>query len=170
METYTSLCPFLERQQSFSVAVGHVEKLYSERMDRGMYRFPCFTLALDTEMPHGFSGGPIINERGAVCGVVSGGRVGSLIYPALVTQVSLDTGSKLLLDLVREGHIPSDGSESVVNFIPPSDDSPRWSCSYNHESHNDGHVFRDLEDEQKFDDHAAAGLLKSEPSSDEDST
>lgn len=138
---------YVEREQRFSVAVGHVENIYSERMDRGMCKFPCFTLDLDTELPHGFSGGPVINENGCVCGVVSGGRVASLLYPALLTPVELASGSTQLLDLVRDGHIASDGSEKLVTFTAPVDANGWWSCSYSHELHNYGFVFKDIEDE-----------------------
>lgn len=138
---------YMEREQRFSVAVGRVEKLYSERMDRGMCKFPCFTLDLDTELPHGFSGGPVINENGWVCGIVSGGKVASLLYPALLTPVKLASGTKQLLDLVHDGHIASDGSEKLVTFTAPVDVNGRWSCSYNHDLHNQGFVFKDIEDE-----------------------
>lgn len=139
----------VQRKQRLSAAVGHVEKIYSERMDRGMCKFPCFTLDLDTELPHGFSGGPIINEDGSVCGVVSGGKVASLLYPALLTPVELANGSTKLLDLMRDGHIASDGSEKLVTFTAPAEINGRWSCSHPHEPHNQGFIFKDIDDENE---------------------
>jgi Trypsin-like peptidase domain len=50
---------------------GMVLEIFDTHRDRGMYHFPCATVAANFE--HGMSGGPVVNEFGFICGVVSGG-------------------------------------------------------------------------------------------------
>lgn len=55
--------------------------------DIGMLSFPCFSVDCDFES--GMSGGPILNDKNEVCGIVSSGGIGgwgSMIWPALAIK------------------------------------------------------------------------------------
>jgi len=67
----------------------------------------------------------------------------------LLTEIDLSSGSKLILDLLNDGYIASDGSEVIVTFTAPNQAKERWSCSHPHEPHNHGFVFKNLRDDEE---------------------
>jgi hypothetical protein len=99
----------------------------------GYLRGACFEI--DVEVASGMSGGPVFNEDGFVCGVVSATASGwfdrpsslvSLFYPALMTDVTFGfqmgpmrmNATHPLIALTTHGTIVTDGSESMVGILP----------------------------------------------------
>jgi hypothetical protein len=72
----------------FTVQRGWVQEIFETRRDRGMYRFPCFSVNLPVD--HGFSGGPVF-YNGRLCAIVSGGTVAeeNLTYVATLWPICL---------------------------------------------------------------------------------
>jgi trypsin-like peptidase len=72
----------------FTVRRGWVQEVFETHRDRGMYRFPCFSV--NQSVDHGFSGGPVFHN-GRLCGVVSGGSIAeeSLTYVASLWPICL---------------------------------------------------------------------------------
>lgn len=113
---------------------GEVLAHFPPRFAAGYMRGPAFLVS--GSVPPGMSGGPVLDERGSVCGVVSAGAetfVGrpaflvSPLYPALLIEVALHAqpaanfrvnGSRTFMDLCAEGFISTDGTEDQVHFTP----------------------------------------------------
>jgi len=101
---------------------GVVRELHIPIKDRGLASFPCFTVEVETEVIPGMSGGPVVNEAGYVCGTVSTSpswdrmTTCAMLTLAMGLRVSvlprrdLAARSSYLVELVRDGLIPSDGS------------------------------------------------------------
>ena len=72
----------------FTVQRGWVQEVFEIRRDRGMYRFPCFSV--NQPVDHGFSGEPVFHN-GKLCGVVSGGSLADedLTYVASLWPICL---------------------------------------------------------------------------------
>ena len=117
----------------FVVTEGRVERIFTQRFDRGYNQGPCFSF--DNAIFHGQSGGPVISERGLIVGInscdasIRFGRptsLSSMLYPLLLTGiqfgVSIGSGdfnvsmkaARTLIDLVTSQAISSDGSEAHV--------------------------------------------------------
>lgn len=91
---------------------------------------------IDIDVPHGMSGGPVFNEAGFVCGVVSSGArhffgvpatLVSMLYPTLLTTIrrqatigplSLDA-ERRMLELIETKSVRTDGSEQDVTISQP---------------------------------------------------
>jgi hypothetical protein len=118
----------------FVVTEGRVERIFTQRFDRGYCRAPCFSF--DNAISHGQSGGPVISERGLTVGINScvpdrfdrPTSLGSMLYPLLLTGIEFGAtmgggnftlnmkAPRLLVDLVTAGVISSDGSEKHVHI------------------------------------------------------
>ena len=117
---------------SLHAVEGKVKAYFSAGFARGFMKGPSFVVAAN--VPPGMSGGPVVNEHGAVCGVVSAGAemffdepccLVSPLYPALLIEVALHgalapnalfNATRTFLDLCAEGIIPTDGTEDRVHF------------------------------------------------------
>lgn len=71
---------------------------FTNRFSRAFLQGPCFAAFGDDTIPHGLSGGPVLDEHGCVCGIVSAGGdaffdkptlLTSLLYPCLLTELAL---------------------------------------------------------------------------------
>jgi len=118
--------------RSLRAVEGRVKAYFPPGFDRGFMRGPCFLV--DSEVLPGMSGGPVMNEGGAVCGVVSAGaesfvgEPGCLvtpIYPFLLTPMTVHAapaaklrinGTLDFLDLCARGYVRTDGTEQRVHF------------------------------------------------------
>lgn len=116
----------------FTVVEGTVEHIFVQRFAHGAVRGPCFSF--DNIIDHGLSGGPVITSDGRVVGVNSSGAelyfnrpmaLASMIYPLLMTNLKFGAqlgpnirvnASRPLLDLIGQGVIGSDGSETHVSL------------------------------------------------------
>lgn len=118
---------------SFRAIEGRVTRIFTQRFANGFIRGPCITI--DAEVEHGMSGGPAFNEQGHVCGVISAGAsaffdapasIVSLLYPTLLTEIEFGASmgpvrinaKRPIVDLVAQGAIQTDGSESLVTIVP----------------------------------------------------
>lgn len=103
--------------------------MYPLKRDSARLPFPCFHT--NARFDHGMSGGPIINERGDVRGVVCSSfplvednpeyiSYGSLIWPALGTsiEVAMSEGARpemlLVYDLIERGFVLTDKTISSI--------------------------------------------------------
>lgn len=122
----------------FLVYEARVKNIFLKGLSKGFVSGPCFTI--DTDVPHGLSGGPIFRrDSGAVCGVVYSGAsnffdspttVGALLYPIFLLRLNFGTVSDdgrfsftvkdtPVADLVERQAIRTDGAEeSRLHFTP----------------------------------------------------
>jgi hypothetical protein len=120
-------------RHSFRVVEGTVTKIFTQGFARNFVRGACF--AINAEIEQGQSGGPVFNEAGYVCGVISAGAtlyfpqpasLISLLYPALTTEITFGfsmgpvrmNATRPLFSLIETGGIKTDGSEELVTLIP----------------------------------------------------
>ena len=137
----------------FCAIEGTVTKIFTKSF--APCKGACF--AIDAEVPHGLSGGPVFNEDGNVCGVSSLGAYDSdghpiflvsMLYPSLMTEINYGVSmgalrinaSDRLLDLIGKGRIQTDGSEKLLP-ITFTDGSPRIGLAIHKE--DSPHVFDD---------------------------
>lgn len=123
-------------RHKFQAVEGTVRHIYTQEFLPGYLRGACFEI--DTEVKSGMSGGPVFNEHGNVCGVVSAtasqffGRPSSLatlFYPALMTGVKFGfqmgpvrmNATHPLIALIEHGGVETDGTENMVTFLPEGD-------------------------------------------------
>lgn len=127
---------------------------------------PAACFLIDKEPPHGMSGGPVFDEHGNVCGIVSKGAtmympegpsypkeagVVSLLHPILPTSLEVNASKGPITASIKqpvavwvaEGHILTDGS-LVKCSIQKKDDGYRVGCAYD-QSHFSG-MFGGLQD------------------------
>ncbi len=60
-----------EARTDATTSAGIVTAVHETRRDRGLLKYPCFEA--DARFDPGMSGGPVLNERGHVCGVIASG-------------------------------------------------------------------------------------------------
>jgi Trypsin-like peptidase domain len=110
-------------QWETAIVSAKVVEVFPEYRDRGLLKYPCFRV--DSDFPHGMSGGPIFDETGNVCGVVSvgtswdGGAWGSLVWPLFGSEIELTSKSSglektLIYDLAVNGSVSIDISFNRV--------------------------------------------------------
>jgi len=119
----------VDYRQETAFTGGKIVEVFQQKRDSSMLNFPCFRT--DARFEHGMSGGPIMNEKGYVCGVICSSlpsvgenpeyiSYGSLIWPIMGTsiEVAQHEGAKpemmLLYDLIQKGYIFSD--ETIANI------------------------------------------------------
>jgi hypothetical protein len=115
----------LEYTQSASVTRGRVKRVYIHYRDAGQMKFPCFST--DAQFEHGMSGGPVFNEQGQVCGLITGGSTddgivhhgyGSLLWPTMGLAAELDVDGErrvwTLYELAQRGLIKVSGLDAVT--------------------------------------------------------
>lgn len=113
--------------QSFSASRGLIKEVHTPYRDKVTLNFPCFETS--ARYDGGMSGGPIIDDNGAVIGVVCSslgdpddlGHIsyGSLIGPALLLQLEArepngKVGPVFLHDFVVGGAVAVDGTISAL--------------------------------------------------------
>jgi hypothetical protein len=107
-----------------SASSGHIVEIFEERRDHSFLRYPSFQT--NARYDHGMSGGPILNQAGMVCGVITSSHkfesgdaehvsYGSLIWPAMGIELEHRGKSVRLLDLVSIKQIHTD--ESIRDVI-----------------------------------------------------
>lgn len=119
------------------VTEAQVSHVFTHHFAKGFVDGPCFVV--DANLPHGMSGGPVLNEEGFVCGVVTAGAaeilgtsssIVSLLYPLFTATVRLGVqlgpvridGIRVLYDLIGDGFVRTDGSETLVSLQPDDGD------------------------------------------------
>lgn len=151
----------------FVVTEGKVERIFTQQFDRGYLKGPCFSF--DNAISHGQSGGPVISASGTIVGINSCDvsirfnrptSLSSMIYPLLLTAIDFGVelgggafkvnmnASRLLIDLVLERVISSDGSEEHVSIRRSEDGEgytigPRISVDDRSFVHEDFQGFQD---------------------------
>ncbi len=89
-------------QQARRRVEGEVTGVFFPRRDRIALPFPCFEVRGDFEP--GMSGGPIVDERGEVCGIISRGGIPGVSYGCVLWPVlGIEIDGKFLLDIARAG-------------------------------------------------------------------
>ena len=118
----------IQYSQDTAFTRGKIVKVYPIKRDNAKLPFPCFHT--NARFEHGMSGGPIMNERGDVCGVICSSfplvednpeyiSYGSLIWPALGTsiEVAMSEGAQpemlFVYDLIKRGFVLTD--ETITN-------------------------------------------------------
>ena len=119
---------------SIKLVEATVTAIFVERFARGFVDGPCF--AIDAELEHGQSGGPVLNEHGYVCGVIAAGAshffdrpmaLVSLLYPTLLCEIDMTAkmwgimtinNRQSLLSLIGTKSIETDDSEQDVVLTP----------------------------------------------------
>lgn len=86
-----------------TTSIGEVGQIFAERRDSSMLTFPCFEV--NARFAAGMSGGMVIDEDGALCGLVCAGydfhdpnavplSYAATLWPMLTTIISIDRGEK----------------------------------------------------------------------------
>jgi hypothetical protein len=84
-----------------TTSIGEVGQIFPERRDSAMLTFPCFEVL--ARFAHGMSGGLVIDEGGALCGLICAGihladqeaaplSYAATLWPVLTTIISADRG------------------------------------------------------------------------------
>jgi S1-C subfamily serine protease len=108
------------------LSIGYVEAVHWPRKKSGLANFPCFDFS--ASIHGGMSGGPVLDTRGNVCGVISHSR--SWERSATAAGLALVMGAKISLsknldgserdvkiyELMRSGIIAHDGSFDRIRF------------------------------------------------------
>jgi len=141
---------------SFRAVEGTVTDIFVRSFAAGYLEGPCF--AIDAEVPHGLSGGPVFAESGLVCGVVSAGATEffgspstlmSPFYPSLLAPVRFGASlgpvrmnaTQRIIDLIGSGVLSTDGSEEHL-AITELDGHPVVGPRIPHDDH--AHVHDDF--------------------------
>ncbi len=118
--------------QDTALTQGQIIEVHPVRRDNAMLHFPCFHT--NARFEHGMSGGPILNIKGDVCGVICSSipyiddatdyvSYGSLIWLALgiSVEVASHEGAPpeyvLVYDLIQRGSVLSDDTISHVHVV-----------------------------------------------------
>jgi S1-C subfamily serine protease len=110
-------------KQETAISTATVTEVFDETRDRGAANFPCFHV--DARFDHGMSGGPIFEESGAVCGIVSRGMfpdlsLGASLWPALGMSIDISIDDQpmtiTLYELARRRMLDVDASFESVSL------------------------------------------------------
>ena len=116
-----------------------VDLVFSRRLAKGFVEGPC--VRINTVIPHGLSGGPVISDQGYVCGINTSGSsiffdqpssLVSILYPSMLSRLELLAFNALdptesspvgvsIFDLVKLGKIATDGSEFLLGQSQQAD-------------------------------------------------
>jgi hypothetical protein len=112
-----------------TTSIGEVGQIFPERRESVMLTFPCFEVY--AKFAHGMSGGLVIDEDGALCGLVCAGydfadpnatplSYAATLWPMLTTIISADRGDAFprgvkypMIDLVLDKIIHAVGLETL---------------------------------------------------------
>ena len=111
-----------------AVTVGEVREVHHEKRDSARLAFPCYQV--NTRFDGGMSGGPVLSDRGKVCGVICSNlppdkgesehvSYVATLWPLMATMINIDTSGREvetpypLIELARKGIIAADGWEKV---------------------------------------------------------
>jgi hypothetical protein len=111
-----------------SFSGGTILDVHELKRDSGMLPFPCFRTS--ARFDGGMSGGPVVNSKGSVCGVICAGSgrssdgtyssYASLLWIAMGSTINIaphegaPVESRTLMDLVSSGFIKTDGTENQI--------------------------------------------------------
>ncbi len=118
-------------EHTLQVTEARVTDIFVRQFASRFVEGPCF--AIDAELPHGMSGGPVLNEAGFVCGVVAAGAstffarpasLVSMLYPIALGTVRFGAtmgpitvnAKRTFADLAVTKAIATDGSEMRLAF------------------------------------------------------
>lgn len=144
----------------FCVVEGVVREIFTQGFAPNFVSSACFSIDVETE--NGLSGGPVFDENGYVCGVVSAGAslyfsqpssssLVSLFYPSFMTSINAVhsmaanfqfTISLPLSELVARQSIRTDGSEELVTLVPEGEE---WRVGIEIHKDDANSVFDNLE-------------------------
>lgn len=118
-----------------TTSIGEVGQIFPERRDSVMLTFPCFEVI--ARFAPGMSGGLVIDENGALCGLVCAGTqladpsalplsYAATLWPMLTTEISADRGDAYprgvkypVIDLVLDKILSAVGLEDLEpKFFP----------------------------------------------------
>ena len=126
-----------------TTSIGEVGQIFPERRDLSMLTFPCFEVR--ARFAPGMSGGLVIDEDGALCGLVCAGYTladpnalplsyAATLWPMLTTIISIDRGDAYprgveypMIDLAIDGLIHAVGLEELNPKYFPGRTLPRTS-------------------------------------------
>lgn len=124
-----------------TTSIGEVGRIFPERRDSSMLTFPCFEVR--ARFARGMSGGLVIDENGALCGLVCAGTeladpnalplsYAATLWPMLTTVISADRGDAYprgveypVIDLVLDKIINAIGLEELDPTFFPGRTLPR---------------------------------------------
>jgi len=119
-------------QHRLHVVEGAVTNVFTQEFSASYLRGACFSI--DAEVASGMSGGPVFDEEGYVCGIISAtatqffdhpASLVALLYPAMMTSIKLGfalgdrirmNSTQPLRSLIQSGCIKTDGTETMVTF------------------------------------------------------
>jgi hypothetical protein len=127
--------PHIQLTDIGTTSIGEVGQIFPERRDSSMLTFPCFEVL--ARFAPGMSGGLVIDEDGALCGLVCAGTnlidpnalplsYAATLWPVLTTMISADRGDAYprgvvypVIDLVIDKLIHAIGLEELdPKFFP----------------------------------------------------
>lgn len=121
-----------------SSTVGEVTAAYPERRDRSMLNFPCYQV--NARFDGGMSGGPVLNDRGKLCGIVCSAMPTiepphisyvSALWPAMFANLDFELpgltfrGSYQAWELARINALHAPDWESIYNRAYVAEDDDR---------------------------------------------
>jgi Trypsin-like peptidase domain len=119
----------IEMNDKPTTSIGEVGQIFAGRRDSSMLTFPCFEVR--ARFAPGMSGGMVIDEDGALCGLVCAGcdfgdptamplSYAATLWPMLTTVISIDRGESYprgvdypMIDLALDGLINVVGLEQL---------------------------------------------------------
>jgi hypothetical protein len=145
------LNPYKELSHRLLAVEGRVKNIFINGLSPGFVQGPCFTI--DAEVPHGLSGGPIFNTRGAICGAVYSGAsmffdeptaVGALFYPIFLLRLSFGVSmaggrftfratERPMCELVATQAIRTDGAEESQLHFASEEEETRVGAAFHKE-------------------------------------
>jgi hypothetical protein len=124
-----------------TTSIGEVGQIFPERRDSVMLTFPCFEVY--ARFASGMSGGLVIDEWGALCGLVCAGidlvdsnalplSYAATLWPMLTTTISVDRGDTYprgieypVIDLALDNLIKAIGLEELDPQLFPGRSLPQ---------------------------------------------